>query len=254
MRELRRFRASLVRVLGILLIALACGWLVVYVISIHQRRKAERYLSDLRSFPFASAGFLEVRDLAVRHGGSGVQDIPPRFPPACTVQRCTFQVRMKHPLALLPLEGRSAELFYSVLPYLGIRPWVVYSDFEVNGDRLESSFTQIAQLRRGRSHDCEGLLPLEYNVRTERHPEMNVGSAGYLVGPPDAIEGPPMQVWDAWVPQLPTAPMSRVFDLNLGCLTAVWHGCTGYRELAPSVWADHEAEMAKFREEENRHK
>jgi hypothetical protein len=70
---------------------------------------------------------------------------------------------------------------------------------------------------------------------------MNVGSAGYMVGPPDGIEGPPQEVWLAWVPLVPNAPMSRVFELDLRCFSALWHGCAGYRELAPSAWTDHQA-------------
>jgi hypothetical protein len=245
MGNLRRFRGGLLRVLGVFLIVLACCWLALYLDSIHQRRRAERFLSDLRSFPFASAGFVEVRDLAIRHGGAGMQDIPPHFPPACTARHCTFAVGIKHPLAALSLAGRPAEFLYSALPYFGIRPWVVNSDFEVIGDRLDSSTTQIGQLRRGRLQAYEGLLPIMYQVRTERQLDMSTGSAGYRVGPPDGIEGPPQEVWLAWVPQTPDAPVSRVFDLDLRCFTAVFHGCTGYRELAPSAWADNQASSKK---------
>jgi hypothetical protein len=138
-------------------------------------------------------------------------------------------------------------LFYSVLPYLGIRPWSLYSDFEVNSDRLETSTTQIGQLRRGKMGDYEGLLPIEYQVRTERQLDMELGKRGYAVGPPDGIEGPPQEVWLVWVNHAPDAPMSRVFDLDLHCFSAVWHGCTGYKELAPSAWADYEVGIDEMR-------
>ena len=241
MGNLHRLRRGLLRGLADFVIVIACSWFALYFAAFHQRGKAERFLSDLRSFPFASASFVAVRDLAVRHGGSGLQNLPPRFPPTCTVRHCTFEVRIKHPLAALRLESRSAELLYSALPYFGIRPWLVDSYFEVNGDRLETSTTQITQLRRGKLRSYEGLLPIEYQVYTDRHLDMDVGSRGYIVGPPDSIEGPPQEVWLVWVPHAPDSPMSRVFDLNLDCFTAIWHGCTGYRELAPSAWADHQA-------------
>jgi hypothetical protein len=241
MTNLRGFRGGLFRALSALVILLSCTWLALYLDSVHQRRKAERFLSDLRSFPFANASFVQVRDLAVRYGGSGAQELPPRFPPGCTVRRCTFEVRIEHPLVVLLFKRRSAELLYSALPYLGIRPWFVYSDFELNEDRLETGSTQIGQVRRGKLGPYEGILPIKYEVWTERHLEMNVGSAGYIVGPPDGIEGPPQEIWLAWVPLVPNAPMSRVFDLDLRCFSAVWHGCTGYRELAPSAWTDNQA-------------
>ena len=241
----RSCRSGLLRAVSAVLIILACCWLVIYLDSVYQRRRAERLLSDLRSFPFGSATFDEVRDLALRHGGFGVQSIPPRFPSGCTAQQCTFEVRIKHPLARLPLEGRSAELLYSALPYLAIRPWSVYSDFEIRGDRLETSSTQIAQLRRGKLRSYEGLLPITYQVWIDRHLNMDLGKNGYRVGPPDGIEGPPQEVWLAWVSHAPDAPMSRVFDLDLHCLSAAWHGCSGFRELAPSAWADYETSFKK---------
>jgi hypothetical protein len=34
-------------------------------------------IADLKSFPFASAGFSGVRELAIHHGGTAVQQFPP---------------------------------------------------------------------------------------------------------------------------------------------------------------------------------
>jgi hypothetical protein len=241
MGNLRRLCRGLLRAFTAFLIVLTCSWFALYFAAVHERRKAEHYLSDLKSFPFGSATFVDVRDLTVRHGGTGLQSVPPRFPPTCTARHCTFAVTMRHPLLALSLEGRPAELFYSALPFVGIRPWAIHSELEVNGNRLERSLTQVEQLRRGKLQTYEGLLPIEYEIRTDRDLDMNVGSRGYAVGPPDAIEGPPQEVWLAWVNHAPDAPMSRVFDLNLGCFTAIWHGCSGYQELAPSAWADYQA-------------
>ena len=241
MSNLRGFRGGLFRALSALVILLFCTWVALYLDSVHQRRRAERFISDLKSFPFANARFVEVRDLAGRYGGSGAQELPPRHPPGCTVRHCTFEVRIEHPLVALPFKGRSVELLYSTLSYLGIRPWFVHSDFEVNDDRLETGSTQLGQVRRSKLGPYEGILPIKYQVWTERQLNRKMGNGGYSVGPPDGIVGPPQEVWVAWVPMVPNAPMSRVFDLDLRCFSAVLHGCTGYRELAPSAWADHQA-------------
>lgn len=240
MSNQRRLRGGLLRAFTASLILFLCGWLGLYLDSVYQRRKAERFLSDLRSFPFASARFNDVRDLVARHGGVSTQGSPPHFPPACTARGCTFMVEIRHPLAAF-VGRQNSELLYSSLPYFGIRPWIVYSDFEVVGDRLESSTTQIAQLRRGQLGTYEGLLPIMYQVQIDRHLDMNIGNAGYAVGPPDGIEGPPQEVWLAWVPLTNDAPVSRALDLDLRCFTAVFRGCTGYQELAPSAWTDNHA-------------
>lgn len=241
MSNLRRFRSGLLRALSAFLIVLACSWLALYVDSIYQCRKAERFLSDLRSFPFASAGFVEVRDLTTRYGGAGLQELPQRFPLSCTIRACTFEVWIRHRLLQLPLKPPAWELLYSTLPYFGIRPWVVYSQFEVKGGKLSRSVTKVGQLRRGRLKSYEGLLPIEYEVWTDREPPtIDLGDAGYVVGPPSAITGPFEELWIAQVPQVHDAPVSRAFDVDLHCFTAVLRGCSGFRELAPSAWADNQ--------------
>jgi hypothetical protein len=245
MSNLRRFRGGLLRGLGAFLTVLACCWLALYLDSVHQRQRAERFVSDLRSFPFASAGFVEVRDLAIRHGGAGLQELPQCFPLSCTIRDCTFEVWIKHRLLRLPLEPSTAELVYSTLPYFGIRPWVVHSRFEVKDGKLSGSVTQVGQLRRGRLKSYEGVLPIEYEVWTDRPQTLDIGGAGYLVGPPSAITGPFEEVWIARVPQVPDAPASRAFDVDLRCFTSILHGCTGFRELAPSAWADNQANQRR---------
>ncbi len=258
MHNTRRFRGALRFFVSLFLIVFSCSWLSLYFDSIYQRQKAERFISDLRSFPFATAGFVEVRDLAIRHGGTALQSAPQHLPFTCTVRDCTFEVSVKPRILRLPLEGRAAELLYSTLPYCGIRPWSVFASFEVSDGRLARSRTAIGQLRRGRLGGYEGLLPIEYAVSTDRTatPYSNFGVRGdeYVVGPPTAITGPPEELWTAWVLQTTDAPMRRAFDVDLRCFTSVLRGCTGFRELAPSAWVDHEARLAKFRQEEERQK
>jgi hypothetical protein len=241
MGNLRRFRGGLRRPISAFLVVLSCTWLALYVDSVYQRRKAERFLTDLKSFPFASAGFVEVRDLATRNGGFGLQELPQRIPFSCTIRDCTFEVWIRHPLLQLSLRAPAWEMLYSTLPYFGIRPWVVYSRLEVKDGKLLWSITQIGQLRRGRLNSYKGLLPINYEVRTDREQSIDGGAAGYTVGPPSAITGPFEELWIAHVPQVPDAPVSRAFDADLHCFTSILHGCTGFRELAPSAWADNQA-------------
>jgi hypothetical protein len=49
----------------------------LYFDSVYQRQRAESLIADLKSFPFASAGFSGVRELAIHHGGTAVQQFPP---------------------------------------------------------------------------------------------------------------------------------------------------------------------------------
>jgi hypothetical protein len=245
MSNRRRFRGGLFCALSAFLIVLACGWLGLYVDSMYQCRKAERFLSDLRSFPFATAGFVEVRDLTTRYGGEGLQETPQRFPPACTIRDCTFEVWIKHRLLQVPLKSPAWEWFYSTLPYFGIRPWVVYSQFEVKDGKLSGSVTQVGQLRRGRLKNYDGLLPIEYEVWTHQPQRFDLIRDGYSVGPPSAITGPFEELWIARVPLVPDAPFSRAFDLDVRCFGSIVRGCTGFRELAPSAWADNQAEQKR---------
>lgn len=162
------------------------SWLWLYFDSVHQRRKAESLIADLKLFPFASAGFLEVQELASRHGGAAVQQLPPlQLPqpgvpfldsqgkisiprisggPTCTVQDCTFEIWIKTRLARLPLERRAAELLYTALPYLGIRSWILCSRFEVRRGKLEESSTTVVEVRHGTLGSYEGLVPFGYEV------------------------------------------------------------------------------------------
>ena len=199
-----RLRAALIPAALISLLVLAIGWLILYLDSVHQRKKAEQFISDLRSFPFATAGLAEVRDLMERHHGTSNQQFPiwhfPRLglPPAnsqgqldmpvlegdpiCTIRDCTFEASIKPRVLDLPMNYRGVILLQSVLAYSGIRPWVVYTKFEVRDGKLKESRTSLGQLRRNAKPDgpYEGLVPLEYRVVTTAHSPYN---RDYTVGP-----------------------------------------------------------------------
>ena len=126
----------------------ACSWVSLYLDSVHQRRKAERLILNLKSFPFATSGFVEVRELAERYGGMAIQQFPlVNFPQSgypvkdslghlqmplledggltCTVRDCTFEIWIRpwH-LRTFP-RGRAEMLLISVLEHIGICPWGV---------------------------------------------------------------------------------------------------------------------------------
>ncbi len=242
-----------------LLLALSCGWLFLYFHSLSQRRKAERLIADLKSFPFATADFQEVRDFVNRHDGAAVQQFPllqlPRYSvpfedsqgrlhvtnvqpaPVCTVRDCTFEIWIRT-LQWLPFQGRKGEMLYTSLRYLGIRPWVVYARFEVSGGKLSRSRTAAGCLRNDRLGRYDGLIPFGYEVNTVASSRSADEPYDYTVGFPH-FTGGPEDVLTTWAIQDREAPMRRAFDINLHCLTAVFHSCRGFDELAPSAWADY---------------
>jgi hypothetical protein len=118
----RRFHVTVRSVTRLVLVLTACSWLFLYLDSVHQRRRAEAFVADLKSLDFATAGFTDVRDLVIRNGGmsnrpaslSRLPDFPaPSMPdlhgnirfynpwPTCTRQDCTFIVLINTRLARL---------------------------------------------------------------------------------------------------------------------------------------------------------
>jgi hypothetical protein len=174
MHPARRFRAGVRPIFLVSFTVFSCGLALVVLRLGLPAAKSESLMAGLKSFPFASAGFSDVRELAIHHGGTAVQQFPPftiatlrralprlgrgkvripRIPagPICTAQDCTFEIWTKTRLARLPLERRAAELLYTALPYLGIRSWILYSGFGVSGGKLEGSRTTVGEERRRRS-------------------------------------------------------------------------------------------------------
>ncbi len=161
-----------------LLVILSFIWLLLYLDSVHQRRKAEQLLSDLKSFPFATAGFVEARDFAIRHGATLVPQFPnirflppgtPRAPlppqiypdiplsyvseaagPICTYRNCTIEGLIT-PFGLTSLIGVPDSLCGSILARIGLRLWRVGTTFEVKDGKLRSSGAGVMQIMRSRS-------------------------------------------------------------------------------------------------------
>ena len=256
----RRFRSPSRFILALLFLV-SGFWLLLYFDALHQRRKAESLFTDLKSFSFARADFAEVRDFALSHGGSGIQEFPPSLPtlgfptpnsqrqvqipsvwtkPRCTSRDCVFEVWIRPSLLTVTLSYPAEMRLLSAMTYAGIRPWGVYATFEIVDGKLKRSRTSVGGLKNGTSGGYEGTIPLEYEVITDTDPAY--GDQSYSFGRPH-VTGGPLEILQVRMTQLPGMPAARGFDVNLRCLTAVSHGCS-LSELAPSAWSDYQRELS----------
>jgi len=218
--------------------AIALSWTFVYVDSILQRRRAERLIADLKSFPFAIAGFNEVRELVARNRGS-IQHPPQTMSSDCPSRDCNFRIEINHPLIPLPLEGYIGQFEYEALVYAGIRPWGVRADFFIKEGKLSETATGIGQIYLEKTWSGKTIpAGREYRVFTASNGINNGGHPGYTVIKPHVTgDG---EILETWAAQKAGVPMDRVFDVHLRCFTSILHGCRDFSELAPSAWADHE--------------
>ena len=259
----RRFRSAS-RIILALLFIVSGLWLLVYFDSLHQRREAESLFTDLKSFPFASADFAKVRDLALSHGGSGVQEFPPSLPtlgfpiadskgrvhtpslwnkPRCTSRDCVFEVWIRPSPLKVTLSYQSEMRLLSSMTDLGIRPWGVYATFEIVDGKLERFRTSLGGLKDGTSAGYEGVIPLEYEVISDSDPVY--GDQDYSVRRPH-VTGGPLEILEVRMALKPGMPAARGFDVDLRCLTALSHGCS-FSGLAPSAWSDYQRELSHDR-------
>jgi hypothetical protein len=233
----RRFRATLRWLALLVLISIVGSWLFLYIDSVYQRRRAESLFADLRSLDFSTAGFAEVRDTMIRNGA--------RPGATCTPQNCTFRLQIMSRVPRIPLPDRTAILFYATLPYIGIRWWVVYAQFDVRDGKLERSDAGVWEYRMERvDHDAYRERAFGYGVMTQKD------AASFKHGPCSSQE---YQVWvnhggfklpiyalDTCVVQSAGIPVKRAFDVHLRCLNGLFRSCR-FDDLAPSVWADYSA-------------
>jgi hypothetical protein len=264
----RRVRSAVLSASLTFVGALALGWLWLYLDSLHERERAELLIADLKSFPFATARFVEVRELANRYGGTAVQSfrvlqfLPPgppliKFPgstdpqermplvrtrPICTPQDCIFDIWIRPRLFNLPLNYETSWFLYSGLAHVGLRPWVVGGRFEVRDGKLWESRTGVGQFRHARIRSYEGLILLGYQVISMSRAKAldDRIRQEYAVGVPH-VTGTISDDLSTWIVQAPNAPINRAFDVRLHCLTAVSHTCRGFADLAPSAWGDYQA-------------
>jgi hypothetical protein len=266
----RRFAVGVRLVARLVLVFIACSWLFLYLDSVHQRRRAEAFVADLKSLDFATAGFTDVRDLVIRNGGmpnrpaslSRLPDFPaPSTPdlhgnisfynpwPTCTRQDCTFIVWINTRLARLPfpLQERTIEFLYSALPYIRVRTWGLGAMFVVRSGKLERSQIFVSEYRIDRLEPGypRRLIPLGYEVETTLRDSTIFDSKchdqDYRVfldhGHPVKF---PVNMLHTCVLQTAGTQTKRAFDINLSCLNGLFRGCR-FGELAPSAWADYSA-------------
>lgn len=239
----RRFRAMLRWVARLLFIAIVGSWLFLYIDSVYQRRRAESLFADLRSLDFSTAGFTEVRDIMVRNGGTTMKR---RDQDTCTPRDCYFVLQIMSQLPRIPLLGRKAIFLYTILPYIGVRSWVVGASFEVRDGKLYMSGMGVWEYRMERVDwsPYRQMVPLTYGVETQRD------AASFKNGPCSSQE---YQVWvshgvfkfpseglDTCVVQSAGTSVKRAFDVHLSCLNNPFRNCR-FDELAPSAWADYSA-------------
>ena len=250
---------------------LSCTWLLLYLDSVHQRRRAELMLSDLKSLPFGTAGFVEIRDFVNLHGGTVIQEFPnlqflPPGPPSplsqgnsemllsytlgpiCTERDCTFVIR------ILPYVSKLALTFYLpdsppgfALAHVGLRPWIVTAVFQVKDGRLWESRIGAAQIRHSRSLSFGKLSQLDYEARigSFAYGVAMHETSGYNVGVPILTGGALIgdERITSWLVQPSNAPIRRILDIDLHCLTVISRNCNGLSEFAPSAWADYQQEL-----------
>jgi len=235
----RRSRAALRWAARLVLVSIVGSWLFLYIDSVYQRRRAESLFADLRSLDFSTAGFAEVRDIMVRNGA--------RPGATCNPQNCTFLLQIMTRLPRIPLLDRTASFFYTTLPYIGVRSWVVSALFDVRNGKLDRSRTGVGEYRMERIdyNPYRQLVPRGYGVDTWREStnlDRRCGNRDYLVGIShgDIPRGFPANFFLACVLQSAGMPMKRAFDVHLRCLNNLFCSCR-LDELAPSAWADYSA-------------
>ena len=263
----RRFRAALRWVARLVLVSIVGSWLFLYIDSVYQRRRAESMFADLISLDFSTAGFVEVRDIMIRYGGRAMQsDLQPRLPdpgdpmidnhgnvtfpgrpwPMCTPRGCIFLLQIMTRLPRIPLLDGKARFFYRVLPYIGVRSWVVYALFEVRNGKLDRSHTGVGEymMERVDYNAYRQLVPFGYAVETRRDAASfeygPCSSQDYQVYVSHGVFKFPGNTLATCVVQSAGIPVKRAFDVHLRCLNSLFRSCR-FDELAPSAWADRSA-------------
>jgi hypothetical protein len=222
----------------LLFIAIAGSWLFLYIDSVYQRRRAESLFADLRSLDFSTAGFTEVRDIMVRNGA--------RPGATCNSQNCTFRLQIMTQLPRIPLLGRKAIFFYTTLPYIGLRSWIVYAQFYVQDGKLYRSGTSVWEYRMERVdyNAYHQLIPLGYGVETQRDAasfeDRRCLGQEYQVSVSHGAFKIPSDGLGTCVVQSAGVSVKRAFDVHLSCLNNPFRNCR-FDELAPSAWADYSA-------------
>ncbi len=250
--------------LALLPFVLIWAWFSFFIESVYQRRKAEAVIAGLKTFPFASAKFFDVREFVLKHGGHPVQQSLPFTPrvygsarvgpdrktiipfditqPACTTRDCDFELVVDNGVYRLFYLHPSTRFLTSMFQKVGIRPWVLEAHFSVADGMFKGSRILVGQIRSTPSDDFKGLAPIGYIVNTSaaRDP-----AEPYKVGLRDSCVHFCSYELIVQLAETESAPARRAFDIDLHCLTVVRRPCTSFAELAPSAWADYLREQQR---------
>lgn len=234
---------SRLRLACLLVIAVVCClWLFLYVESVHQRRKAERFVSDLTSLPLSNAGFSQVREFAYRHGGTTTQSGPETPQALCRPDVCDFDISME-PVGTKVLRSQEhlLRVLHGLVIHSGISVWNVSATFAVRHGSLEHTNVFIGQYRG------DDVIVYQVDLDRVRTPfsDGNYPGSDYVVTRPH-VTGPPADVLHVWALQRTGSSWGRAFDVHLDCLTKLWQGCSDFRQLAPSAWSDYDLTRKSF--------
>lgn len=231
-------------------LVLSLFWTVAYVLSVHQRRKAERMLQQLAALQPGATDFRSVQRIAKESGGREY----------CTEELCRYDFDDVFMFAdsSLPRVLRRTEW-----DYLGLRPWQV----SVVIQKTTSGLTDVevlASVGRGRGWlENEGLFAgnmwaswvvsvktnagafdhafarekeeiLSYGSRTEG--QIEAACDGIAVNTPHLGTPGGGEALDVYLSPKASSDIRRAaFDLNLSCATAI-SPCTQLCQLAPRAW------------------
>lgn len=214
-------------------------WAYLYVESIHQRKKAEHFLSELTAFPFATADFAQVRDFTLRYGGGPSKYLEPGMH-NCSPHECYFEATFLPATTKLL---RKQNHYYHALDFaanhLGLRPWIVSTNFYVADGILQHTRTDLETEGISTSTDDGRPALIGYAVQTDSRSTPYSAETDYAITRPHTT-GTPTETLAVWALHQTSGPWKHSLDIHLDCFTRVLRGCE-VRELAPSTWADYEA-------------
>jgi hypothetical protein len=260
-----RFRKIAKASLASVLVLSIVGWLYLYTDSIVKRRRAERLISGLKSFPYSTAGFSETRDFVDRNGGTALVQYPdvnlsaPNPPvadenghtlqptvetfPRCDKENCAFEIWVK-PRSFVLASMNHSNWRCSLLTFLGLRPWVSGGRFEVAAGHIKKVSFSVSQVSIRRIEGERLFVPVGYTV-SMFDDQLDQAIDGFWVDRPHISI--PVDALSAKVEMGSKSAIKRGMDVQLLCLTDIFQSCGDVSEIAPSAWAQFSKEQIPVR-------
>jgi hypothetical protein len=235
--------------LAVLACFVAAFWGLSYARSIHQRRKAERLLQELKALQLGAEGFQTVQQIAKEFGGKE----------NCSHDACNYDFAVSF---AFPISGLYFPLHRTEWDYLGLRPWRSVARIGTRDDEItDVQFFIIVGRGRGWLYD-EGLLAgnmwawldasiVSNSARFDQYLNLEkeydeqrgidagkqsaLGTNGVIVMKPVLDIPGGGEALDVYLSPTATPEGSAAFNLNLRCATAI-SACTELCQLAPAAW------------------